>query len=107
MKSSWRSNSELKSLPWREYVETDKIEAFKKECGEYVILDCGATSNLNGAQTSDRVQHHMMASGKDLSDAVQFDPNPVKEFRFGDDNTGHPNGVLTLKTSLLGRDILY
>ena len=91
----------------RVYVETDKIEAFKKECGEYVILDCGATSNLNGALTSDRVQHHMMSSGKDLNEAVQFDPNTVKEFRSGDDKTGHSNGLLSLKTSLLGRDILY
>lgn len=91
----------------RIYVETDKIETFKKECGEYIVLDCGATSNLNGALTSDRAQHHMMASGKDLAESIEFDTGTVKEFRFGDNQTGYSSGLLSLHTSLFGRKILY
>ena len=85
----------------------EKYEAFKQECEQFVVLDCGATTNLGGQETADGTQTTMIQSNINPSSVMFFDRSKTKDFRFGNDHSGASSGVLSLQTKLLGRDVEY
>ena len=97
----------LAGQPERVYVDGEKYDQFKQECSEYLVIDSGATNNLEGANTSDDMQDNLADNGVDPTFHMKLDTQDTKEFRFGNDKTGQAAGLRTFDTSLLGKDVAY
>ena len=83
----------------------DESFALEEDVSGLLVLDCGATSNLVGSDTVDRMQEKALEENR--STGLSFSNEERREFRFGNDQTKPANGVCTKTAHIVGTPMLY
>lgn len=86
-------------------VHPDSVYASAEDLANVIVLDCGATQNLVGPDTVDRMQESAIENER--NPGVSFDPEKRRDFRFGNDACKLSNGTCTARSNFLGREMDY
>lgn len=98
-------NGSTETVPPENTRFTETVLAASEENSDLIILDSGATQNLVGADTVDRVQERALSRAE--HPGLSFDPMNKRDFRFGNDESKQSNGVCTADAEICGRNLEY